>query len=433
MAVFQLSLPPALAEGGAGTEENRKIRSYLFQLTEQLRYTLNHLDDENFSEGGISPERIAGLGTEISKAAQAEIGKAKIGAAQIQHLEAQVAKIVTATLGTAVIDWAQIKELTAAVATIARAEIAAATIGWAQVEGVTANTALFTRTEADKLFAADLAVGDANIVDLNAGKINAGTLSVERLILVGTDKSVMYEINRANGTTELSQSTLDGGSITEKTITAEQIMAQGITAECLNVSEIFASEALVGKITSRHLDVSELFASPATAGVIHTNHLAADVGGSLNISANGAITLLTGRTEELAEGMIAYADEEGWAHDYTVEAIVESINRYNELVTAGNGDEDFGKRADRLFPVEEGPFYAYPLTDTVILVNMGGLQTDVDFNVMDTEDEVIEGLYAVGNAQGGRFLVDYPLPAPGISHGMALTHGMLVGRILAQL
>ena len=113
-------------------------------------------------------------------------------------------------------------------------------------------------------------------------------------------------------------------------------------------------------------------------------------------------------------------------------ALTATIERYNELAAAGN-DEDFGKRADRLFPVEEGPFYAYPLTDTVILVNMGGLQTDVDFNVMDTEDEVIEGLYAVGNAQGGRFLVDYPLPAPGISHGMALTHGMLVGRILAQL
>ena len=62
----------------------------------------------------------------------------------------------------------------------------------------------------------------------------------------------------------------------------------------------------MGKITSRHLDVSELFASQATAGIIHTNHLAADVGGSLNISANGAITLLTGRTEELAEGMQRY-------------------------------------------------------------------------------------------------------------------------------
>ncbi|MEG0375910.1 MAG: FAD-dependent oxidoreductase, partial [Raoultibacter sp.] len=109
-----------------------------------------------------------------------------------------------------------------------------------------------------------------------------------------------------------------------------------------------------------------------------------------------------------------------------------TINRYNELAAKGH-DDDFGKRADRLFPVEEGPFYAYPLTDTVILVNMGGLETDVNFNVLDTEDEPIEGLYAVGNAMGGRFLVDYPLPAPGISHGMALTHGMLVGKILANL
>lgn len=56
--------------------------------------------------------------------------------------------------------------------------------------------------------------------------------------------------------------------------------------------------------------------------------------------------------EELAEGMIAYADEEGWAHDYTVEAIVESINRYNELVAAGNGDEDFGKRDEYMVPIE---------------------------------------------------------------------------------
>lgn len=112
-------------------------------------------------------------------------------------------------------------------------------------------------------------------------------------------------------------------------------------------------------------------------------------------------------------------------------ALSATITRYNELAKAGN-DADFGKRADRLFPVEEGPFYAFPLTDTVILVNMGGLETDVDFNVVDTDDKPIEGLYAVGNVQGGRFLVDYPLPAPGISHGMALTHGMLVGRILAK-
>lgn len=109
-----------------------------------------------------------------------------------------------------------------------------------------------------------------------------------------------------------------------------------------------------------------------------------------------------------------------------------TIQRYNELAEAGH-DDDFGKRADRMFPVATAPFYAYKITDTVLLVNMGGLQTDDGFRVLDTEDEVIEGLYAVGNTQGGRFLVDYPLPCPGISHGMAMTHGMLVGKALAEL
>ena len=125
--------------------------------------------------------------------------------------------------------------------------------------------------------------------------------------------------------------------------------------------------------------------------------------------------------EELAEKM-----------GVPVEEFCATIERYNELAKKGV-DEDFGKRADRMFAIENPPFYGYRLTDTVLLVCMGGLETTVDFEVLDTNDDVIPGLYAVGNAQGGRFLVDYPLPCPGISHGMAMTHGMLVGRILAAL
>ena len=125
--------------------------------------------------------------------------------------------------------------------------------------------------------------------------------------------------------------------------------------------------------------------------------------------------------EELAEKMGVDADK-----------FAATIARYNELAHNGK-DEDFGKRADRLFPIEEGPFFAFPITNCNILVTLGGLETTVDFEVLDTEDKVIDGLYAVGNTQGGRFLVDYPLPAPGASHGFALTHGMLVGRILAKL
>ena len=113
------------------------------------------------------------------------------------------------------------------------------------------------------------------------------------------------------------------------------------------------------------------------------------------------------------------------------EALEATVARYNELAEAGS-DEDFNKRADRMFPVAEPPFFAYPMTDTVLLVCMGGLVTNTNFQVLDAEDDsLVEGLYAVGNCQGGRFLVDYPLAAPGISHGMAITHGKLVGELLA--
>lgn len=114
------------------------------------------------------------------------------------------------------------------------------------------------------------------------------------------------------------------------------------------------------------------------------------------------------------------------------DALEATIARYNELAEAG-ADDDFNKRADRLFPVSEPPFFAYPMTDTVLLVCMGGLVTNTNFQVLAAEDDsLIEGLYAVGNCQGGRFLVDYPLAAPGISHGMAITHGKIVGELLAK-
>lgn len=280
-----------------------EIRRYLAKIVDNLNYALNVLDDANIS--AISTDKVRGFAHGAEKIFRAQIGQAQIGAAQIQHLEAQVAKITTAVIETGKIDWAQIKELQAAVAKIAQAQIVEAEIDWAKIKGLAAGTALLEKTEAGKLHASDLAVTDANIVNLNADKISAGTLSVERLVIVGTDKSIVYEVNRQNGTEQLSQTTIDGGAITQKTITADQIIAQGITADCLNVDEIFSNEALIGKVTSRNIDVAELFASSATAGVIHTSNIAADVGKNLDITANGAITLMAGAIDGLEEGQAA--------------------------------------------------------------------------------------------------------------------------------
>ena len=137
--------------------------------------------------------------------------------------------------------------------------------------------------------------------------------------------------------------------------------------------------------------------------------------------------------EELAEGMIAYADEEGWAHDYTVEAIDESISRYNEQEAAGNGDEDFGKRDEYMVPIE-APCYAVPRGANNIDALVDGLWCDGNCQCLDGDMKPSEGLFAVGNASGPFFgNSNYPMDIEGLSGGRAITTGFATGRYVAGL
>ena len=137
--------------------------------------------------------------------------------------------------------------------------------------------------------------------------------------------------------------------------------------------------------------------------------------------------------EELAANMIAFADEEGWAHDYTVEAIVESINHYNELVAAGEGDADFGKRDEYMVPIE-APCYAVPRGANNIDALVDGLWCDDNFQCLDADMQPIEGLFAVGNASGPFFgNSNYPMDIEGLSVGRAITTGFATGRYVAGL
>lgn len=59
--------------------------------------------------------------------------------------------------------------------------------------------------------------------------------------------------------------------------------------------------------------------------------------------------------------------------------------------------------------------------------------TDADGHVLDSNFKPIKGLYAAGNNAGGRFIVVYQSPMAGISIGMAITDGCLLGERLASL
>lgn len=81
---------------------------------------------------------------------------------------------------------------------------------------------------------------------------------------------------------------------------------------------------------------------------------------------------------------------------------LDSIQRYNELAKAGY-DEDFHKPASRMWAVENGPFYADKFTTALLLVCIGGLESDEDCHTFDADRNVIPGLYVAGNIQGNRF------------------------------
>ena len=106
---------------------------------------------------------------------------------------------------------------------------------------------------------------------------------------------------------------------------------------------------------------------------------------------------------------------------------LDSIRRYNELAKAGY-DEDFHKPASRMWAVENGPFYADKFTTALLLVCIGGLESDEDCHTFDADRNVIPGLYVAGNIQGNRFATEYPIGLKGVSHSMAMYYGYVAGK-----
>ena len=109
------------------------------------------------------------------------------------------------------------------------------------------------------------------------------------------------------------------------------------------------------------------------------------------------------------------------------------IDRYNELAYAGK-DEDFGRDPRILLPIDEPPFYGIiqvqerPALGTVTL---NGLVIDGHQRVLDKNYNPILGLYASGNNSGGRWHNHYSTPIQGVSLGMALTLGRVLGKELS--
>ena len=106
-------------------------------------------------------------------------------------------------------------------------------------------------------------------------------------------------------------------------------------------------------------------------------------------------------------------------------ALKATVDRYNELCLKG-ADEDFGKPAEYMIPVEGDMYYAlarYPVSSATF----GGLVIDGSGRVQNENGETIPGLYAAGEvALTGQLANVYP------SCGLAIGNSVHMGRNAAE-
>lgn len=113
---------------------------------------------------------------------------------------------------------------------------------------------------------------------------------------------------------------------------------------------------------------------------------------------------------------------------------LETVKTYNEAVQKGayNPTEKDGKGTKGIDPpktnwalaIEEGPFYAFPVTCGVTF-SFGGLHVNPDGEVLNEQGQAIGGLFAAGEMIGGIFYENYP-------GGSGLMLGSVFGRIAGE-
>ncbi|HTY62539.1 MAG TPA: FAD-dependent oxidoreductase [Acidobacteriota bacterium] len=133
-------------------------------------------------------------------------------------------------------------------------------------------------------------------------------------------------------------------------------------------------------------------------------------------------------------GMMVKADTlEGLAErlGLPIAPLKATIERYNGFCKTGI-DADYHKRTALLVSVETAPFYGAISRSPQLLCISGGLRTNIKMQVLDKNEQVIPGLYAVGTIVGDMYSNVYTFLEPGHNLGATcVTFGYLVGKEVA--
>ena len=281
------------AKIGAGEIQEANIQDGAITRAKIVDGAIRNAHIEN---GAIDTAKIADAAITNAKIDGAAIGTANIQDGAIVRAKILDGEIVTAKIADLAVTGAKIADLAVTTAKIAQAaitnaQIANAAVGTAQIALGAITSALIAQGAIGTAQIEDGSITNAKIVDLNANKINAGTLSVERLIIRGSDQSLIYAINNMGELVSAQVDTIDGYVLTERTITADKIVAHSITANELAAHTITANEILAGTITGNEIAAASIAGSNIKAGTLTASHVTADFGEALDLSSNQSVVI----------------------------------------------------------------------------------------------------------------------------------------------
>lgn len=112
------------------------------------------------------------------------------------------------------------------------------------------------------------------------------------------------------------------------------------------------------------------------------------------------------------------------------ENLVASVNKVDEYADKGF-DPDFGRKKEHLFKFKnKGPYYALEGI-RAYFITLGGVKINSKLQPINTDGQVIKGLYVTGQDMGGLYDSTYDLELEGAASGFALTSGRMAAKNIA--
>jgi hypothetical protein len=207
--------------------------------------TAQQVLDQDILDGALTAAKIA-----VGAIDKDKLAKDAVTADAIANGAVEAGKLAALAVGT----------INIANNAVTGAQIADATIGSAKIINAAIDTAQI----------ADAAINNAKIANLDAGKINTGTLNAARIATGSLDASV------------IKAATLTAAQVQVGSLTGDLLAANTITANKVAANTLTAGQMAVGTITAESGVVGSLDADKITVGTLSAARLSVGVSGSIN-------------------------------------------------------------------------------------------------------------------------------------------------------